>query len=90
MYVPDFDDNTVKTCSGGSTTTLATGLSNPFDVSVTAAGDVYVLQSVSLGTPAVKKLPGGNASAMEDVPGTSNIASAQSFYIDGTVESGEA
>ncbi len=86
-YVADYNFGEIKTCSGGNATTVAAGFDGPNDVSVTAAGDVYVL--LGSATPSVKKLPGGNASAVEDVAGTSNIGGYQrSFYIDGTVYSG--
>ena len=86
-YVADADNGEIKTCAGGNATTVATNLPSPYDVSVTAAGDVYVL--LALATPSVKKLPGGNASAIENVAGTSNIGGTQqSFYIAGTVYSG--
>ena len=86
-YVADSANGAVKMCSNGTATTVATGFASPYDVSVTAAGDVYVLQATA--TPSVIKLPGGNGSAAEGVAGTSNIGGyPRSFYIDGTVYSG--
>ena len=91
VYVADPDvDAAVKKIPGGNgTVVIVAYLPDAYDVSVTAAGDVYMLANTN-SPNAVTMLPGGNATAAVAIP-TSGLGSyARGFFIDGTIASGEA